>query len=64
MEIPIWFLLGIFLISIFNLVKVDQVKAGLADHVVINEVQVDSTAGTGGTDDELIVPQKVILPSF
>ncbi len=31
-----------------------QVQAGLVDHVVINEVSVDSVVGAGGTDDDWV----------
>jgi len=53
---PIYFYLGIFLISSLglNLVNIETVKAGLANHAVINEVQVDSIVGTGGTDDDWV----------
>jgi len=38
----------------FFMVRADCAKAALADHVVINEVFIDSISGTGGTDDDWV----------
>lgn len=55
-KIPIGFFLGIFLFSVvgFSAASPRLAMAGPANHVVINEVQVDSAPGTGGTDDDWV----------
>jgi hypothetical protein len=47
---------GIFLLLLIGVVAVsgNQARAVLADHVVINEVSIDSKAGTGGSDDDWV----------
>jgi len=47
---------GVFLVFglAFVLAKANTAQAGLADHLVINELSVDSVIGTGGTDDDWI----------
>lgn len=53
---PVKLLLGIFLFfgAWLYLAKVNSAYAGLADHLLINEIQVDSVSGTGGTDDDFV----------
>lgn len=55
-KIPSFFVAGIFLLLIFGFcfVEADTAEAGLADHIVINEIQIDSVGGTGGTEDDWI----------
>ncbi len=53
---PLYLNAGIFLIlGVFLcLTSVDNVQAGLADHVVINEVHLDSIDGAGGYNDDWV----------
>lgn len=48
--------LGVFLLSAgFAMAGSSKiVKAGLAGHLVVNEVQIDSLSGTGGTEDDWV----------
>ncbi len=47
---------GTFLIlaCLFCLVQTDDAKAGIADHLVINEVHLDGVVGTGGSNDDWV----------
>jgi hypothetical protein len=53
---PAGLIAGVFLILGFGpcFVKINIVQAGIADHLVINEIQVDGIVGTGGTDDDFL----------
>jgi hypothetical protein len=53
---PGFLLLGIFLLAIIAMggFGTKEVKAVSADHAVINEVSIDSVAGSGGTDDDWV----------
>lgn len=53
---PVFFMLGIFFIlsSYLFLAKTNKACAGIADHVVINELSIDSVINTGGTDDDWV----------
>jgi hypothetical protein len=55
-KMPITLLAGVFLMFglVFGLTKVNTAQAALADHLVINELAIDSVSGTGGTDDDWI----------
>lgn len=52
---PTSFYLGIFLCLSLSLGLVGgQARAALANHLVINEIAIDSLVGTGGTDDDWV----------
>ena len=53
---PGFLLLGIFLLAIiaWGGFGMKEVRAVSADHAMINEVSIDSVAGTGGTDDDWV----------
>ena len=55
-KIPAGLITGVFLILGLGLcfVKANIAQAGIANHLVINEVQLDGIAGTGGTDDDFL----------
>jgi hypothetical protein len=48
--------IGVFLLLGIGLcfLKINIAQAALANHVVINEVQIDSTSGSGGTNDDWV----------
>ncbi len=48
--------MGVFLIYAVSLsfIPVNYAEAGLANHLVINEVSIDSIVGTGGSDDDWV----------
>lgn len=52
----IFFIMGVFFIlsACLLLIKTNKAYAGLADHVVINEIFIDSAIGAGGTDDDWV----------
>jgi hypothetical protein len=54
--VPGFLLLGIFLLAIiaWGGFGTKETRAASADHVVINEVSIDSIAGSGGTDDDWV----------
>jgi len=53
---PGFLLLGIFLLAIIAMggFGTKEVRAVSADHVVVNEVSIDSVVGSGGTDDDWV----------
>ena len=52
---PLGFYLGVFLCFGFGLaLGSSPAKAALADHVVINEIAIDSVVGSGGTEDDWV----------
>ncbi|MFA5247699.1 MAG: lamin tail domain-containing protein [Patescibacteria group bacterium] len=54
--VPGFLFLGIFLLTnlFYGGFEVNEAKAGLANHVVINEVSIDGVIGTGGSEDDWV----------
>lgn len=55
-EVPLCLMIGIFFVSsIFTgSAAIKPAQAGIADHVVINEVHIDTFVGAGGTEDDWV----------
>ena len=55
-KMPNGFTVGVFLFLLIGLsfIQAGETRAGLASHAVINEVSIDSVAGSGGTEDDWV----------